>query len=123
MRAKALKALESLATMTSSSTGERACLSRRLQPREDSGSTSQHLGQIDAELVHRKARSICSDGLTQKEIENRVAGRSRDTAPPPPPIDTLQKIALDSRPDIAAYRLGVTLTKRMCGWPGTQWVQ
>jgi cobalt-zinc-cadmium efflux system outer membrane protein len=104
------KALESLATTTeqlyrgkSVSLGD---LNRvRIQVRRAT------LGQIDAEAAYRKARLDLGSlmNLTQKEIEAlELRGSIRDTASPPPPIDTLQKIALDSRPDIAAYRLGVT---------------
>ena len=69
------------------------------------------LGQIDAEAAYRKARLDLGSlmNLTREESTAlELRGSIRDTAPPPPPIDALQKLALDSRPDIAAYRLGVT---------------
>ena len=68
------------------------------------------LGQVDAEAAYRKAKLDLGSlmNLTPKEIEAmEFRGSIRDTAPPPPPIEVLRKIALDSRPDIAAYRLGV----------------
>lgn len=37
----------------------------------------------------------------------RIRGSVRDTAPPPPPIDELIRIAQRYRPDLAAYRLGI----------------
>lgn len=37
----------------------------------------------------------------------RVRGSIRDAAPPPPPLDRLIELALGSRPDLCAYRLGV----------------
>ena len=37
-----------------------------------------------------------------------LRGTIQDVAPPPPPVDELRKIALAERPDIAAFRLGVS---------------
>jgi outer membrane protein, heavy metal efflux system len=37
----------------------------------------------------------------------QIRGTIHDPFPPPPPIDELIRIALDSRPDIGAYRLGI----------------
>jgi len=36
-----------------------------------------------------------------------LRGTIYDTVPPPPPVDELRSIALESRPDIISYRLGV----------------
>jgi cobalt-zinc-cadmium efflux system outer membrane protein len=46
--------------------------------------------------------------LTREEIEKlELRGSIEDKAPPPPPVDELRRIALESRPDINSYRLGV----------------
>ena len=37
----------------------------------------------------------------------RPRGSIRDTYPPPPPLDSLVRMALDSRPDVIAFRLGI----------------
>lgn len=37
----------------------------------------------------------------------RIRGSIYDHAPPPPPIDELLSVALENRPDVAAYRLGI----------------
>ncbi|MDR3638595.1 MAG: TolC family protein [Isosphaeraceae bacterium] len=37
----------------------------------------------------------------------RLRGSVRDTFPPPPPLEGLTRLALDARPDVVAYRLGI----------------
>jgi outer membrane protein, heavy metal efflux system len=37
----------------------------------------------------------------------RIRGTIHETSPPPPPVDELIRIALDYRPDVAAFRLGI----------------
>lgn len=37
----------------------------------------------------------------------QLRGTIHDNAPPPPPIDSLVRIALDQRPDVAAFRIGI----------------
>jgi cobalt-zinc-cadmium efflux system outer membrane protein len=39
--------------------------------------------------------------------ELQLRGSIRDAGPPPPPIDALTRTALECRPDIVAYRLGI----------------
>jgi cobalt-zinc-cadmium efflux system outer membrane protein len=41
----------------------------------------------------------------------RIRGSIHDTAPPPPPVDELIKTALECRPDVVAYRLGIARAK------------
>jgi cobalt-zinc-cadmium efflux system outer membrane protein len=36
-----------------------------------------------------------------------LRGTIRDDVPPPPPIDVLTRMALEARPDLNAYRLGL----------------
>ena len=40
-----------------------------------------------------------------------IRGSIYDTAPPPPPVDELIRAALESRPDVVAYRLGIDRAK------------
>ncbi len=68
------------------------------------------LGLRDAEAAYRKAKLDMGSlmNLTVKEIEKlELRGSIEDKAPPPPPIEELRRIALESRPDIISYRLGV----------------
>lgn len=68
------------------------------------------LGLVDAEATYRKAMLDLGSlmNLTREEITGvQLRGSISDMAPPPPPIEELRKIALDSRPDIIAFRLGV----------------
>ena len=68
------------------------------------------LGLADAEAAYRKARFDLGSllNLTREEVEKmELRGTIYDTQPPPPPIEQLRKIALESRPDIISYRLGV----------------
>ena len=46
--------------------------------------------------------------LTREEVDSmELRGTIYDKQPPPPPIEELRKIALEERPDIVSYRLGV----------------
>ena len=68
------------------------------------------LGVADAEAAYRKAKLDLGSlmNLTREEVDKlELRGTIYDTLPPPPPVDELRKIALESRPDIISYRLGV----------------
>ncbi len=41
----------------------------------------------------------------------QIRGSIHDNAPPPPPVDELIKTALECRPDVVAYRLGIARAK------------
>jgi len=69
------------------------------------------LGSRDAQASFRKAKLALGSLMNLKldEIAKlELRGTVRDLAPPPPPVAELQKIALAERPDIAAFRLGVS---------------
>jgi cobalt-zinc-cadmium efflux system outer membrane protein len=69
------------------------------------------LGLVDAEAGYRKAKldlgsflNLSIEEGTRLEIRGSI-----DVQPPPlPPVEELRRIALDERPDIVAYRLGVS---------------
>jgi cobalt-zinc-cadmium efflux system outer membrane protein len=68
------------------------------------------IGLLDAEAAYRKAKFDLGSlmNLTREEVDKlELRASIEDHAPPPPPVDELRKIALDSRPDIISYRLGV----------------
>jgi len=68
------------------------------------------LGVADAEAAYRKAKFDLGSlmNLTREEVETlELRGTIYDRAPLPPPVEELRKIALESRPDIISYRLGV----------------
>jgi outer membrane protein, heavy metal efflux system len=68
------------------------------------------LGVADAQAAYRRAKLDLGSlmNLTREEVEKlEIRGSIYDRSPPPPPIDELRKIALESRPDIISYRLGV----------------
>jgi cobalt-zinc-cadmium efflux system outer membrane protein len=68
------------------------------------------LGVADAEAAYRKAKFDLGSllNLTREEVEQlELRGTIYDTQPPPPPIEDLRAVALESRPDIISYRLGV----------------
>ena len=68
------------------------------------------IGLVDAEVAYRKAKLDLGSlmNLTREEVDKlEIRGSIYDTAQPPPPIDELRRIALESRPDIVSYRLGV----------------
>jgi cobalt-zinc-cadmium efflux system outer membrane protein len=69
------------------------------------------LGLQDAEAAYRKAKLDLGAlmNLTNEEaraIEPR--GSIRDEGSPPPALDDLRRIALENRPDVLAFRLGVS---------------
>jgi len=69
------------------------------------------LGSRDAQASFRKAKLALGSFMNLKldEIATlELRGTVRDLAPPPPPVAELQKIALAERPDIAAFRLGIS---------------
>jgi cobalt-zinc-cadmium efflux system outer membrane protein len=68
------------------------------------------LGLVDAEASYRKAMLDLGSlmNLTLEEVARvQLRGSIIDRAPPPPPAEELVKVALQARPDIASYRLGV----------------
>ncbi|MFI5457316.1 MAG: TolC family protein, partial [Isosphaerales bacterium] len=69
------------------------------------------LGSRDAKASFRKAKLDLGSLMNLKlgEIATlELRGAIDDLAPPPPPVAELQKIALAERPDVAAFRLGVS---------------
>jgi cobalt-zinc-cadmium efflux system outer membrane protein len=69
------------------------------------------LGLADAEAAYRKAKLDLGSlmNLTVEEDEKmELRGSIYDSASPPPPVGELRRIALEGRPDIVSYRLGVT---------------
>jgi outer membrane protein, heavy metal efflux system len=68
------------------------------------------LGLVDAEAAYRKAKMDLGSfmNLRPDEIASlELRGTIQDLAPPPPPLESLQKLATDERPDVMALRLGV----------------
>ena len=68
------------------------------------------LGLVDSEAAYRKAKLDLGSfmNLTHEEIAAlELRGMIDDLAPPPPPITTLQKLAVDERPDVVSLRLGI----------------
>jgi cobalt-zinc-cadmium efflux system outer membrane protein len=69
------------------------------------------LGLRDAQNSFRSARLDLGSLMNlpvQEASEMKLSGKIEVQAPPPPPIDELEAIALADRPDLAAYRLGVS---------------
>jgi cobalt-zinc-cadmium efflux system outer membrane protein len=69
------------------------------------------LGLQDAQAAYKKAKLDLGALLNLTNEEARAMeprGSIRDQVPPPPPLDELRKIALENRPDVLSYRLGVT---------------
>ncbi len=67
-------------------------------------------GLLDAEENFHRANRILAEllNIPPEQAEGlKVQGTLEDIGPPPPPDETLIRLALDSRPDVAAYRLGV----------------
>lgn len=65
---------------------------------------------MDAQEVLRKTKRDLGVLLNMPPAEAEtleLRGTIRDDAPLPPPIDVLTRMALDSRPDLDAYRLGL----------------
>jgi cobalt-zinc-cadmium efflux system outer membrane protein len=68
------------------------------------------IGLMDAEELYRDAKRSLGVLLsipTPQAEEMELRGTIRDFLPPPPPIDELTGLALASRPDVAAFRLGI----------------
>jgi cobalt-zinc-cadmium efflux system outer membrane protein len=68
------------------------------------------IGLMDAEEMHRDAKRSLGVLLgipTAHAEEMELRGTIHDRLPPPPPTDELLRIALGSRPDVAAFRLGI----------------
>ncbi len=68
------------------------------------------LGLVAARSAFRTAKIELGSvlNLSPAEIDAiELRGTIRDTGPEPPPIGELRKIALESRPDIISYRLGL----------------
>ncbi len=68
------------------------------------------LGLVDSEAAYRKAKLDLGSlmNLTSKEILSlELLGMIDDLAPPPPPVELLQKLAVEERPDIVSLRLGI----------------
>ncbi len=64
----------------------------------------------DAEAAYRRARldlgalmNLTNDEARSMELRGTIA----DVAPPPPPLDELSRLAMESRPDVVSFRLGV----------------
>lgn len=69
------------------------------------------VGVIDAEEMVRRTRRTLGLMLNLPAgdaSELRVRGRLADVGPDPPPLDELSRIAVESRPDLIARRLGFT---------------
>jgi outer membrane protein, heavy metal efflux system len=65
---------------------------------------------IDAEEQYRKTKRVLATflNLPPDEADSlEVRGTLIDRFPPPPPRDELRRIALEARPDLASYRLGI----------------
>jgi outer membrane protein, heavy metal efflux system len=68
------------------------------------------VGLMDAQEVLLKRKRVLGEilNLTPDQAERlELRGRLSEMGRPPPPIGELIQIAQDSRPDLAAYRLGV----------------
>jgi cobalt-zinc-cadmium efflux system outer membrane protein len=68
------------------------------------------LGLQDAEAAYRRARLDLGAlmNLTNEEARAmELRGSIDDVAPPPPPLDELSRLALESRPDVVSFRLGI----------------
>jgi outer membrane protein, heavy metal efflux system len=75
---------------------------------------SARIGQVDAEESLRNAKRTLAPllRLPPTEAESlEVRGTINDTVPPPPPGEELVRMALESRPDLVALRLGIGLAE------------
>jgi len=69
---------------------------------------------VDAEENVRQKKRLLAEqlNLPPDQAERlELRGTLQDLAPPPPADDELIKIALDSRPDVAAWRLGILVAQ------------
>ena len=70
------------------------------------------IGAIDAEELLRDAKRTLGGLLTippEQAEAMEVRGTIHDLAPPPAPVETLTRMALDVRPDLVAIRRGIAL--------------
>lgn len=117
-----LAARESLRFSAANVAGLKEILERTLEMRAAGVRTAADVGSIriqseGAEAAHReavgtlrKARrnlALLLDYPVQQADSLEVRGSLRPQGPSPPPDDQLIAVALESRPDVAAYRLGV----------------
>jgi cobalt-zinc-cadmium efflux system outer membrane protein len=68
------------------------------------------IGVLDAREQYSRAKRTLATLLNYPpdQVDNfEIRGTIRDEVPPPPPVDELIKIALQFRPDLNSYRLGV----------------
>jgi cobalt-zinc-cadmium efflux system outer membrane protein len=68
------------------------------------------VGLLDAEESLRQKKRTLAEQLNlppEEAVRLEVRGTLQDLAPPPPGDDELIRIALDYRPDVAAYRMGI----------------
>jgi cobalt-zinc-cadmium efflux system outer membrane protein len=68
------------------------------------------LGSSDAEAAYRRARLDLGALMNLPNDEARsmeLRGTISDRAPQPPPLDELSRTALESRPDVISFRLGI----------------
>ncbi len=71
---------------------------------------SARVGRMQASetLLHAKRTLANLLNIPPAQAESlQLRGQLADTAPPPPPLDELIRIALESRPDLLANRLGI----------------
>ena len=71
---------------------------------------SAHVGAMQASemLLHAKRALASLLNVPANEAESlQLRGQLADLAPPPPPLEELTRIALESRPDLHARRLGI----------------
>jgi cobalt-zinc-cadmium efflux system outer membrane protein len=72
--------------------------------------SAAELGLVDAEELLRDAKRNLGLLLaipTQQAEMMELRGTIHDRLPPPPPLEELFRMALTSRPDVAAFRLGI----------------
>jgi len=76
------------------------------------------VGLLEAEEAVRQRKLVLGEllGLPPAEAERlELRGTIGDLAPPPPAQEELTQLALDSRPDVMAYRLGITAAQANVG--------
>jgi outer membrane protein, heavy metal efflux system len=72
------------------------------------------LGRRDAEGTFRKAKLDLGSFMNlsaQEASALELRGSIQVQAPAPPPIEELRKMALDERPDIASFRIGIQMAQ------------
>ena len=72
------------------------------------------VGLLDAEEAIRQRKLVLGEllGLPPDQAERlELRGTIYDLAPPPPPAEDLIPLALANRPDVIAFRLGITLAQ------------